>query len=250
MARSFEYAGEPGLSFYGSQWGSRWLNWLQIGILLVLLELALWSRGTPQHVFSLAALIWVIATSISPKRNATHLGLTSRGFKKSVWVISVSAVLAAAFVGVAWLSGSLHPAFGARTHSYTYFAYAIWAVLQQFILQSYLFVRFESLLGSGRKAVLACAILFAVVHIPNPVLTVATFAGGLAFCEVFRRYRNIYAIGIAHALLGIALAVSIPSAFHHDMRVGIGFQHPPAPTASVSDMQQPGTPNPLVPASR
>src|SRR5262249_61042645 len=110
--------------------------------------------------------------------------------------------------------------------------------------------RFESLLGNGRKAVLACAILFAIVHIPNPVLTVATFAGGLLFCEVFRRYRNIYAIGIAHALLGIALAVSFPSALHHDMRVGIGFLHPPGSTASVSDIQQPGSRNPLVPASR
>ena len=249
MRHPFEHAGEPGISSYRNQSASIWLNWLQIGFLVVLLGLALWSRGTAQHVFSLAALIWVIATSIFPKRNATHLGLTSRGFRSSVWVISVSAVLAAAFVGAAWIMGSLHPAFGARTHSYTYFAYAIWAVIQQFLLQSYLFVRFESLLGTGRKAVLACAILFATVHIPNPVLTVATFAGGLVFCEIFRRYRNIYAIAIAHALLGIALAVSIPSAFHHDMRVGIGFLHPPASTASVSDVQQPGS-NPLVPASR
>ena|SRR5215469_1965889 len=248
MPRSFEHAGQPEISSYPNQSASIWLNWLQIGILVLLLELALWSRGTPQHLFSLAALIWVIATSIFPKRNATHLGLTSIGFRKSVWVISASAVIAAAFVGAAWLSGSLHPAFGARTHSYTYLAYAFWAVIQQFLLQSYLFVRFESLLGDGRKAVLACAILFAIVHIPNPVLTVATFAAGLLFCEVFRRYRNIYAIAIAHALLGIALAVSIPSTLHHDMRVGIGFLHPS--TASVSDMQQPGTTNPLVPASR
>lgn len=223
---------------------------MQIGILLLLLELALWSRGTSQHLFSVAALIWVIATSVFPGRSAGYLGLTARGFKRSVWIISASVVLAAGFVGVAWILGSLHPAFGARTHPYSYLAYAIWAVIQQFILQSYLFVRFESLMGDGRKAVLACAILFASVHIPNPVLTVATFAGGLLFCEAFRRYRNIYTIGIAHALLGIALAVSIPSALHHDMRVGIGFLHPPASKASLSDIQQPGATNLLVPESR
>lgn len=247
MRRSFEYAGEPGISYPGNDSAS---TWLQIGILLTLLELALWSAGTTQRLFSIGALLWVLATSIFPRRSATHLGLTSGGFRRSVWVISSSAIIALGFVGTAWALGSLHPAFGARTHSYTYLAYAIWAVIQQFILQSYLFVRFESLLGNGRKAVLACAILFAIVHIPNPVLTVATFAGGLAFCELFRRYRNIYAIGIAHAFLGIAVAASIPSAFHHDMRVGIGFLHAPAPTASLSDTQTPGATNSLVPESR
>lgn len=250
MRHSFEYVGESRISSDTNQSASTWLNWLHIGTLLLLLELALWSRGTPQHLFSVAALLWVIATSVFPGRSASYLGLTSRGFKRSRWVISASAVVAAGFVAAGWMLGSLHPAFGVRTHSYTYVAYAIWAVIQQFILQSYLFVRFESLLGSGRKAVLACAILFAIVHIPNPVLTLATFAGGLLFCEAFRRYRNIYTIGIAHALLGIALAVSIPSALHHDMRVGSGFLHPPASTASLSDVHQPDATNPLVPASR
>jgi hypothetical protein len=214
--------------------------WLQIATTVILLEMALWSSGTRQHLFSLAALLWVVVTSIFPRHTARELGLSAQGFRSSFWFIPASSAIAAFFVCGAWQIGTLHPAFGARTHSYTYLAYAIWAVIQQFILQSYLFVRFESLLASGRKAVVACAALFAFVHIPNPVLTVATFAGGLAFCEIFRRYRNLYSLGIAHALLGISVAVSIPSALHHDMRVGIGFLHPPISKAAVSDLQEPG----------
>ena len=212
---------------------------LQIAITVLLLEMALWSSGPRQHLFSLAALIWVIVTSLLPRHTARELGLSTPGFRNSLWFIPVSACLAALFVCAAWRMGTLHQAFGVKTHSYSYFAYAIWAVIQQFILQSYLFVRLESLLSSGRKAVFGCAVLFAFVHIPNPVPTIATFADGLAFCEIFRRYRNLYSLGIAHALLGISLAVSIPSALHHDMRVGIRFLRPTGSGATASDLQQP-----------
>jgi len=229
MRQPFEHVGPSAVSVLrGSRSPASWVHWTQIGILVLLLELALWTTALSREVFSLSALIWVLATSIVPGRSATRLGLTSSGFRRSIWVISASAAVASLFVCTAWLLGGLHPAFGARTTSYAYLGYALWAVIQQFILQSYLFVRFESLFADSKKAVLACAILFAFVHIPNPVLTLATFAGGLAFCEMFRRYRNLYSVGIAHALLGIALAVSVPSTFHHDMRVGIGFIHPPA----------------------
>ena len=228
----------------------RAIYWLQIATTVILLEMALWSSGTRQHLTSLTALLWVILTSIFPRHTARELGLGAQGFRRSFWFIPLSSAIAALFVCAAWQIGTLHPAFGAKAHSYTYLAYAIWAVIQQFILQSYLFIRFESLLASGRRAVVACAALFAFVHIPNPVLTVATFAGGLAFCEMFRRYRNLYSLGIAHALLGISVAVSIPSALHHDMRVGLGFLHPPIPNAAVSDVQERDAAQPLVPVSR
>ena len=89
--------------------------------------------------------------------------------------------------------------------------YLIWALVQQFILQSFFYVRLESLLG-GRWAVLAAAGLFAAVHLPSPVLTVGSFVGGLFFCEMFRRYRNIFPLGLAHALLGLAMAASFSDA--------------------------------------
>ena len=239
MRYSVEHAAKPAVPIQQGNQSAAWVSWVQIGTLIVILELALWSRGLSRQVFSLTALAWVLATSLFPRRSATRLGLTSSGFRKSLWVISAAAAIASLFVSTAWVVGGLHPAFGSRTDSYTYLAYGLWAVVQQFILQSYVFVRFESLFADNKKAVLACAILFAFVHIPNPVLTIATFAGGLVFCEIFRRYRNLYSLGIAHALLGISLAVSIPSPLHHDMRVGIGFLQPTASGAPASDAPQP-----------
>lgn len=49
------------------------------------------------------------------------------------------------------------------------------------------------------------------------------FVGGLFFCEMFRRYRNIFPLGLVHALLGLTLAASFSDAVLPHMRVGIGY---------------------------
>jgi membrane protease YdiL (CAAX protease family) len=73
-------------------------------------------------------------------------------------------------------------------------------------------------------------VLFASAHIPNPVLVVATLAVGICFTQLFRRYRNIWGLGIAHGLLGLALTLSVPNDVHHHMRVGIGYlRYHPSP---------------------
>src|SRR5207245_11446118 len=88
--------------------------------------------------------------------------------------------------------------------------------------QSFFFVRLESLLGS-RRAVLATTILFAAAHIPNPILTIGSLFAGFFFCEMFRRYRNIFPLRVVHVILGLTMAASVSDALLHHMRVGIGF---------------------------
>jgi membrane protease YdiL (CAAX protease family) len=100
--------------------------------------------------------------------------------------------------------------------------YAIWALEQEFILQSFFFVRLESLLGS-RRAVMAAALLFAATHVPSPLLTGLSLIGGLLFCEMFRRYRNIFPLGLIHAAIGLTIAASLPDSLLHHMRVGLGY---------------------------
>ena len=100
----------------------------------------------------------------------------------------------------------------------------IWAFAQQFLLQSFFFVRVEELAGDW-WAVLASTVLFTLAHLPNMALTAMTFVGALFFTEAFRRYRSIYPLGIAHALLGIAIAYSFPDSIMHHMRVGLSDWH-------------------------
>jgi hypothetical protein len=43
------------------------------------------------------------------------------------------------------------------------------------------------------------------------------------FCEMFRRYRNIFPLGLVHAVLGLTIAASLPDSLLHHMRVGLGY---------------------------
>ena len=98
----------------------------------------------------------------------------------------------------------------------------LWALIQEFILQSFFFTRCEDLFGGG-AAVWMAATLFAAAHLPNPLLTTFTYIAALFFCEMFRRHRSIYPIAVAHALLGLTVALTMPDSLLHHMRVGIGY---------------------------
>jgi membrane protease YdiL (CAAX protease family) len=130
---------------------------------------------------------------------------------------------AAAFlvIVVAWMGGQI-PANQTWPNLQSVWAYLIWALLQEFILQSFFFNRCEELYGSS-AAVWIASTLFAVAHLPSPVLTTATLVGALFFCELYRRYRSIYFLGIIHGILGLTIAVVTPDSLLHHMRVGIGY---------------------------
>jgi len=197
---------------------------LEILIAWGLIEATTWASGANQrHLFWIAAL-FILASTLIHRPPLQELGLGVRGLRSSLWVIPAAAALASSAILLAEAAGTLHPLFGfigIATHST---AYVIWAVFQQFILQSYFFLRFEKLVPARDAAILSAS-LFCLAHIPNPVLvTVCLFAGWFA-CEIFRRNRNIYALGVAHAILGLTIAVTVPDNLHRHMRVGIGYYH-------------------------
>ncbi len=74
-----------------------------------------------------------------------------------------------------------------------------------------------------KAAVAATAVLFALAHLPNPILTPLTLLWGLAACTLFLRYRNLYVLAVVHAILGVTLAITVPANAIHNMRVGRGY---------------------------
>lgn len=186
-----------------------------------LIEAALWTEAAARSVWFWVAATWIIGVNIYRFRSAREMGLGFAGIRRSLWILAAALVIAGVAVALGHLAGSLHP-LHMRAGVWSILLYAVWALEQQFILQSFFFVRLELLVGSG-WSVLVSALLFALAHLPNPVLTVATFAGALAFCELFRRYRNLWTLAAAHAILGLALAAAVPVEIHRNMRVGIGY---------------------------
>jgi membrane protease YdiL (CAAX protease family) len=199
-----------------------------------LIEIALWTRGRTQLVWSLIAATWIIWTIVHQRRPPRDLGIGGRGFAASAWVIPASLAVCGAMMFTAWKLGTLHDLYGPNPVLYHSAGYLIWALEQEFILQSFFYLNLEELAGNRLRSAMIATVLFASAHIPNPVLVAATLAAGICFTQLFRRYRNIYALGIAHGLLGLTLALSVPNDVHHHMRVGIGYlRYHPNPSAAA-----------------
>jgi hypothetical protein len=101
--------------------------------------------------------------------------------------------------------------------------YIVWSIMQQFILQSYFLLRLLRLLPGKAAPVIVASVIFSLAHLPNPILAPITLVWGLIACVLFLRYRNIYALGIAHGIMGLCIAVTVPNSLHRHMRVGLGY---------------------------
>lgn len=202
---------------------------LSIGFALILL--ALWSDKFWQLLLGSGVFLWILFATLSTRPGAAELGLRISGMRRSLWIVAVATIATA---GGVWISIRMH-AFHAVFRNYAvewgFLAYIVWALIQQFVLQDFFLQRLLRIFRTRTVAVLVAGLLFALAHIPNPLLVVATVIWGIAACALFLRYRNLYALGLAHAIFGMCLAVCVPNTVHHQMRVGIGYLrwHPAAP---------------------
>jgi len=218
----------PGASVWFRAWEvpeayRRFFTCFQLITTYVLMECTLWTspRSLQNRWFLITAVTLAVFVVIDrPSLQRLGLGLPSGLGATLVLAVSLSTAVALVFA-VRGVGGEI-PANPTWPNLHLAWQYVVWALAQEFILQSFFFTRCEELFGSS-AAVWTTATLFAAAHLPSPVLTTFTFVGGLFFCEMFRRYRSIYPIGIVHAVLGLTIAMTMPDSLLHHMRVGIGY---------------------------
>ncbi len=187
------------------------------------LEAALWTAGVVQGLFIGLTVALTIVWTFSERRPSPDLGLNPASIRRGWWIAPIGAAVAGLILLAAWRWHTLRLPAGSMVIWVNVALSLIWAFAQQFLTQSFFFLHLEHLLHSGRRAVIATALLFSSAHIPNPVLLPVTLVGGLILSEVFRRNRTLYLLAVAHALVALCLAISIPEAVLHDMRVGLGY---------------------------
>lgn len=182
----------------------------------------LWLPTREQLIFGPVALIIPLILALVRRPSLDELGLGLRGFVSSIWILPAAVGLMVAGVVFAKKIGTFHPLYNADlSHVY---GYLLWTMYQQFLLQDFFMPRLSRLL-TGDLAIGMAAVLFSVAHLPNLALVVATLVWGAVSCSLFRRYHNLYMLGLAQGLLGLCFAICVPDALHHHMRVGLGFFH-------------------------
>ena len=201
----------------------RFFLWAEVVIAFLLIESALWSTGPTQKMFSFVGMLAILGFTVANRSSLKELGLGRKGFRGAMVAVPIAVLVAGGFMALGAWAGTLRSLFGAGSVYLHAFGYGIWSLEQEFILNSFFYLILEKLLGNSHRTALCAALLFSFAHIPNPILVPATLVGGLLFVEAFRRWRNIYPLGIAHALLGLSLALTVSDSWMHHMRVGLSF---------------------------
>lgn len=195
---------------------------VELAVVYAAIQVALWTDGTAKVIAMASAWIVAVGSVLAERVSARKLGFGREGLRASLWIVAAALGAFGVILTVGWSLGSLHglarEALWLRVP-----AYLPWALAQQFAAQCFFFRRLEAISGNGFAAVIITSLLFAGAHLPNPVLVPATLLAEFLWTLAYRRYRNLYAISIAHALLAVGLAVAVPEAWHHYMRVGIGY---------------------------
>lgn len=99
----------------------------------------------------------------------------------------------------------------------------VWGLIQQHALQAFFNRRLQEVWGKGYLSVLAAASIFALLHLPNLWLTLATFFGGLMWATVYQRMPNLFALALSHGIMSGVLVLTMPPAALHGMRVGYNY---------------------------
>jgi membrane protease YdiL (CAAX protease family) len=197
---------------------------LELSIPYGLILLVIWTPRPWQKALWWVAAAAIVAIFWMSFDRMMALGLRIAGFFRALWIAGAALLLAAAAVLIAFQLHTLHlPPGGPVAFIKNYWAYALWACVQQLLLQGFFLPRCLELTKGRVSAALLAGVLFALAHLPNPVLTPVTLLWGFAACVLFLRYRNLYPLALAHAILGIAIGVTIPGPVDHNMRVGLGY---------------------------
>jgi membrane protease YdiL (CAAX protease family) len=202
---------------------SRRRDFLELSGIYGLILLVIWTPHPYQVLmWCLAAIITATVIAISFE-GFQSMGLCTANLLRSLWGVGLAACLALAAVALAGRLHTLHTPATLGSTLRHFVGYALWATVQEIILQCFFAVRALRLMGNGTLAAVVSACLFSMAHLPNPVLAVITLVLGVAASLFYLHYRNVWPVAAAHALLGIAIAITIPANLDHNMRVGVSY---------------------------
>ena len=197
---------------------------------IVLAEWVALSIGGGQRLLLLIpvgiAFVFMFLSHRLRRESARDVGWRMDNFGKAARLLILPTLVPCAFLlCVGWLTSSVNFARwgGAEFFWGAPLAGIGWGLLQQYALQGFVNRRAEIVWGRGWSSVTVVALFFAALHLPNPLLTLATFIGGLMWASVYQRAPNLLVLGLSHGLMTWALISTVPPAWLYNLRVGFKF---------------------------
>jgi len=218
--------------------GSKRRDVVELGVGYGLILLVIWTPRPLQTVLYYVAIAALLTMFWRSFENWAAMGLRMANFLRSLWIVSVALLLAAVAMLVAVRLHTLQVPDSAVVFFEKFWGYIVWSFVQQILLLDFFLLRLLRVMPRRISAVAATAGIFALAHVPSPILTPLTMLWGVAACLIFLRYRNLYPLAMAHAILGICIALTVPGPVSHNMRVGLGYLQyrvPPKHYRSQSD---------------
>ena len=105
--------------------------------------------------------------------------------------------------------------------------YFFWCCLQQLLYQSVICRVIRQRVANPWAAAPLCGLIFAALHLPNPVLVPATLVWGVAASLLFEKVNSILALALLQVMLSSMLMWLTPYHWHHGFRTGRSYYSAP-----------------------
>jgi len=98
-----------------------------------------------------------------------------------------------------------------------------WGFVQQYVLQSFINRRAQIFWQKGLRSVVLTALVFSLLHFPNPWLMLVTFVGGIVWAFVYQRAPNLIALALSHSLMTWVVVSTLPMSALNHLRIGFKY---------------------------
>ncbi|HYW70907.1 MAG TPA: CPBP family intramembrane glutamic endopeptidase [Pyrinomonadaceae bacterium] len=173
------------------------------------------------------AFFLVISSHALRKESLRDLGIRFDNFLPALKLLALPMIVVAAIcVGLGLIFGTRpnlsrwHPERQIGAQLALGFA---WGFVQQYVLQSFINRRAQIIWQKGVVSVVVTAMIFSLLHFPNPWLMLVTLVGGLVWAFVYQRAPNLFALALSHSLMTWILVSTLPISALNHLRIGFKY---------------------------